>query len=74
MRDAKLAATVIICQMAGDRPAIITKVFSATAFEACGFMPEPEVLKLVTLHDCRDRALIAGAKGLGFHAYWPAKE
>jgi hypothetical protein len=73
MNIAALGSSICIADMTGDRPAIITKVFSNTTVEACGFMPLPETLKLVILHSCRDAAINAGLRDTGFHAYWPLK-
>lgn len=73
MNIASLTSSVLVAQMSGDRPAIITKVFSNNAVEVCAFMPLPEHLKLVTLHASRAEAINAGQKGTGYHAYWPAK-
>lgn len=74
MTTAALNRSITIAQMEGDRPAIITKVFSSNQVEACGFMPLPEHLKLVTIHVDRRAALNAGLRDpIGFHAYWPAR-
>lgn len=73
MQIAALGRTILIGQMSGDRPAVITKVFSNTAVEACGFMPLPEQLSLVKIHACRAEAIQAGQQGNGVHAYWPTK-
>jgi len=73
MRTAELGSTILIAQMGGDRPAIITKVYANTSVEACAFMPMPEALGLVKLHNSRVEAIQAGQQNTGFHAYWPAK-
>lgn len=73
MNTAALGHTVLIGQLDGDRPAVITKVFNSNTVEACGFMPAPEVLKLVKLHISRAEAINATQKDTGYHAYWPAK-
>lgn len=71
---AAICGTIVIAQMSGDRPAIITKVFSNRSVEACAFLPEPQALRLVLIHDSRAEAINAGQKDLvGWHAYWPAK-
>lgn len=73
MQTSTLGSTVLIAQMEGDRPALITKVFSNTAVEACAFMPLPEHLRLVTIHPSRAGAINAGQRDTEYHAYWPAK-
>lgn len=73
MAIAALGSSILIAQMGGDRPAVITKVYSNTSVEACGFMPLPEHLKLVTLHDSRAQAISAGNSNTGYHGYWPSK-
>lgn len=74
MQTAALSLTVLVAQMHGDRPAIITKVMSNTHVQVCAFMPLPEVIDLVKLHSSRKEALNASlAREPGTHAYWPAK-
>lgn len=73
MRTVELGATILIAQMSGDRPAIVTKYFSATSVEACAFMPLPEVKKLVTIHPGRREAINASQRDSGYHGYLGAK-
>jgi hypothetical protein len=73
MNTAKLSGNILIAQMSGDRPATITKVFSNTAVEVCAFMPLPEAIKVVTIHESRAAAITAGQRGTGWHGYWPGK-
>lgn len=65
----ELGDVVLIVEQGGDRPAILTKVFSATAAEACGYMPLPLFLKNITVHPDRRTALNASIKDVGYHAY-----
>lgn len=72
MPAATLGRTILVADLSGDRPAVITKVFTANQVEACGFMPLPEHLKLVKIHADRREAINAGnVNPAGFHAYWP---
>lgn len=65
-----LGHPILIADQAGDRPAVVTKVFTATKVEACGFMPLPERLALVTIHPDRREAIKAGETNpTGYHAY-----
>jgi hypothetical protein len=74
MNTAALGRSILIAQPEGDRPAVITTVYSNTSVEACAFMPLPERLKVVTIHADRREAINAGLKNAtGYHAYWPAK-
>jgi hypothetical protein len=74
MTTAALGQTIIIAQMEGDRPAIVTKTFSNTSVEACAFLPLPERLKVVSLHPSRPEAINATQRDpIGYHGYWPAK-
>lgn len=75
MNIASIGKTVIVAQMSGDRPAIITRVLTNKVVEACGFFPDPVALKTVSLHDVRAEAINAGLQrdGAEFHAYWPGK-
>lgn len=72
MRTAELGTTILIADMSGDRPAIVTKSFSATSVEACGFMPLPEFLKVVTIHPGRREAINASQRDSGYHGYLKA--
>lgn len=69
-RCAKLAETILVADAAGDRPAIITKVFSATSVEACMFDPLPVYVKIATIHADRREALHLTQRDSGYHAYW----
>lgn len=69
-RTAILGATIIIADMSGDRPAIITKVFANTSAEACAFTPLPEHINVVKIHDDRRSAINASQRDTGHHAYW----
>lgn len=74
MQSAALGRHILVAQLEGDRPAIITRVDSNEAVEACGFMPLPERLRLVMLHEDRRAALNAIIKHpTVFHGYWPPK-
>jgi hypothetical protein len=74
MSTPALGLTILLAEAGGDRPAIITKVFGSTQVEACGYMPLPEHLKLVTIHRDRNAAVMAGLNNpTGYHAYWPTK-
>lgn len=70
MRVAELGDTILIAQQSGDRPAKVTKVYAAASVEACGFMPLPEVLRVVQIHVDRREAIGATLRNAGFHAYW----
>jgi hypothetical protein len=65
----ELGDVVLVVEQGGDRPAILTKVFSAVSAEACGYMPLPLFLKVVTIHPDRRTALNASIKDVGYHAY-----
>lgn len=59
---------VLLTESDGDRPAIITKVFSATQVEATAFLPIAAPLKLVTIHQDRRGSIHAGTKdATGYH-------
>ena len=70
MRIPTLGDTIIVAESAGDRPAIITKVFTATSVEACMFAPMPEYVKVASIHIDRREALHLTQRDSGFHAYW----
>jgi hypothetical protein len=70
MHPVELGDTVLVVEPGGDRPAILTKVFSGNQAEACGYMPLPLYLKVVTVHEDRRTAVNAGVKdATGYHAY-----
>lgn len=69
-RTAALGDTIIVADSTGDRPAIVTKVFTATSVEACMFAPMPEYVKVATIHVDRREALHLTQKDSGYHAYW----
>lgn len=69
-RTASLGDHIIIAQAEGDRPAIITRADSATMVEACAFMPLPEHLRIVKIHDDPREAKMAAMRSTGYHAYW----
>lgn len=71
MTTTSLGQSLLIADMSGDRPATVTKVYSANCVEACAFMPLPAHLKLVMIHDSRPAAINASQKDTGFHAYRP---
>jgi hypothetical protein len=71
MTIAALGRNILVADMAGDRPAIITKVFTNASVEVCAFMPLPEHLKVVRIHVSRVEAIGASLKDTGYHAYWP---
>lgn len=74
MNIASLGRTIILADLAGDRPAVITRVFGNTSVEVCGFMPLPEHIRMVSIHPDRHTALQAMTKdATGFHGYWPAR-
>lgn len=65
----ELGDTVLLVETGGDRPAILTKVFSANQAEACAYLPLPVFVKLVTVHVDRRTAMNAAVKDAGYHAY-----
>lgn len=69
-RVASLCDDILIADMAGDRPAKVTKVYAARSVEVCAFMPLPQAIMLVTIHDCRAQAINACQRSSGYHAYW----
>jgi hypothetical protein len=69
-RVANLCEDILIADMAGDRPAKVTKVYAATSVEVCAFMPLPKAIKVVTIHNSRAEAINATQRGTGYHAYW----
>lgn len=69
MKTTAICDMLLIADMAGDRPAIVTKAFSATAAEVCAFMPEPTVIKNVTIHPDRREAINATQRDTKYHAY-----
>jgi hypothetical protein len=69
-RTATMGATIILADMGGDRPAIITRADSATLVEVCAFTPLPEHIKVVKIHDDRRSAINASQRDTGYHAYW----
>ena len=66
---ASLGDTILIAQQEGDRPAIVTKVFNNDTVEACGFMPLPEAIALVKIHQGRAEAINAGLRSSQYQAY-----
>jgi hypothetical protein len=71
MRTAAMGDIIIVADMAGDRPAIVTKVFSANSVEACMFAPMPEYVKVASIHADRREAISAGfSRPAVQHAYW----
>lgn len=69
-RIATLGETILVADSAGDRPAIVTKVFSATSVEACLFAPMPEHVRVASIHVDRREAIGATLRDSGYHAYW----
>lgn len=69
-RVAALGDTILIADSAGDRPAIVTKVFAATSVEACAFTPLPEHVRIASIHADRREAIGATLRDSQFHAYW----
>lgn len=70
-RTAALGDIIIVADMAGDRPAIVTRVNAATSVEACMFAPMPEHVRVASIHVDRREAIAAHLKNpAGFHAYW----
>lgn len=69
-RIASLGDIILVADSAGDRPAIITKVFTANSVEACMFAPLPEHVRVATIHVDRREALHLTQRDSGFHAYW----
>ena len=70
---AKIGLTVLVADMSGDRPAIITKVLTSAVVEVCAFMPNPFVIDALQLHGTRAEAINASQADSKFHGYWPAK-
>jgi hypothetical protein len=73
MNTATLGKMILIADMSGDRPALITKVFTADSAEACAFTPLPEHVKVVKIHVDRREAITASQRDAKFHAYWAPK-
>lgn len=73
MTIAAIGKQVNVADMAGDRPAIITKVLTNTIVEVCAFTPEPTVIDRLRLHDVRAEAIHFNQADGHFHGYWPAK-
>jgi hypothetical protein len=73
MTTATLGASILIADMSGDRPAIITRADSATMVEACAFMPLPVHIKVVKIHSTRAEAINATQRDTLHHGYWTPK-
>lgn len=71
MRTPKLSDSIILADMAGDRPAVVTKVFSNTSVELCAMTPLPEHIKVASIHSSRAEAITAGQRDARYHCYWP---
>ena len=70
-RTVGLGDIILVADLAGDRPAIVTKVFAATSVEACMFGAMPEYVKVASIHADRHQAIGAHLKNpTGYHAYW----
>lgn len=73
MNSATIGETILIADMSGDRPAILTKVFTRDSAEACVFTPLPEYAKVVKIHNTRDEAINGTLRDSMFHGYWKPK-
>jgi len=74
IRTPSLGETILLADMAGDRPAIVTKVFSNNSVELCAFTPLPKHIKVATIHNSRAEAINATQRDTRYHCYWKERK